>query len=159
MDSAVISGVPAGEIEARVRAIADDMPVLAKLGIVVETVGDGWAEMSMPFQPDLAQHHGYQHAGITTLLADTTGGLAAATVMPAGTNVLSVEFKINLLSPARGKRFRAVGRVLRPGRTLTVVEVDVFAETGKRSSLIARLQQTCICIPDRSESTIAPATG
>ena len=103
----------------------------------------------MPSQPDLAQQHGYQHAGITTLLADTTGGLAAATMMPAGTNVLAVEFKINLLAPARGERFRAEGRVLRPGRTLTVVEVDVFADTGERATLIARLQQTCICIPDR----------
>ena len=146
MDTAVISN----ETEARVRAIADGMPVLGKLGITVDSVGDGTATMSMPSRPDLSQHHGYQHAGITTLLADTTGGLAAATMMPEGTNVLSVEFKINLLAPARGDRFRAIGRVLRPGRTLTVVEVDVFADMGRRETLIARLQQTCICVPDRS---------
>jgi len=151
MDIAIISG----EVEARVRAIAAGMPVLEKLGIVVDRVGIGMAEMSMPFQPDLAQHHGYQHAGITTLLADTTGGLAAASVMPVDSNVLTVEFKINLLAPARGDRFRAVARILRPGRTLTAVEVDVFAQTGDRSTLIARLQQTCIRIPDRTE----PASG
>ena len=145
MDTAVISN----ETEARVRAIADGMPVLSKLGVTVDSVGDGTATMSMPSQPDLSQQHGYQHAGITTLLADTTGGLAAATMMPEGTNVLAVEFKINLLAPARGDRFRAEGRVLRPGRTLTVVEVDVFAETGERVALIARMQQTCIRIPDR----------
>ena len=146
MDTAVISN----QTEARVRSIADGMPVLGKLGITVDSVGDGTATMSMPSQPDLVQQHGYQHAGITTLLADTTGGLAAATMMPEGTNVLAVEFKINLLAPARGERFRAEGRVLRPGRTLTVVEVDVFADTGERVALIARMQQTCICVPDRS---------
>jgi uncharacterized protein (TIGR00369 family) len=146
MDIAVVSD----EVEARVRAIAAGMPVLDKLGIVVVRVGEGVAEMSMSFQADLAQHHGYHHAGITTLLADTTGGLAAATMMPVDSNVLSVEFKINLLAPARGDRFRAVGRVLRPGRTLTAVEVDVFAEMDDRSTLIARLQQTCIRIPDRT---------
>ncbi|MEM7446091.1 MAG: PaaI family thioesterase [Pseudomonadota bacterium] len=138
------------DVEARVRAIAAGMPVLEKMGIVVDALDVGRAEMSMPFQRELAQHHGYQHAGITTLLADTTGGLAAATMMPTDSNVLSVEFKINLLAPARGDRFRSVGRVLRPGRTLTAVEVDVFADSGSRSDLIARLQQTCIRIPDRS---------
>lgn len=144
-------------IEAKVRAIADAMPVLHLIGAAVTDLAAGRAVMELPYNPQLAQQHGYHHAGITSLLADNTGGLAAATLMPLDSNVLTVEFKINLLAPAKGDRFRAVADVVRAGRTLSVVEATVYALTGSREKPIARMQQTCIAIPERDEMADKPA--
>jgi uncharacterized protein (TIGR00369 family) len=77
-------------------------------------------------------------------LADSANGYAAFTLAPPGTDVLAVEFKINLLAPARGREFLARGRVLRPGRTLTVCQAEVFAIEGAERSLIATMLSTLI---------------
>ncbi|MEQ9811607.1 MAG: PaaI family thioesterase [Azospirillaceae bacterium] len=131
----------------RARAIVDGMPVLKLVGARLDAVEKGRAVMSLPFDARLTQQMGYQHAGITTLLADTCGGVAASTLMPDGADVLAVEFKINLMAPARAERFVAEAAVLRGGRTLSVVEIDVFGETGARRKHVARMQQTCITVP------------
>lgn len=80
-------------------------------------------------------------------LADSANGYAAFSIAPAGTDVLAVEFKINLLAPAEGQTFRAEGRVLRPGRTLTVCAADVFGVTGGDSRLVATMLSTIIIRP------------
>lgn len=95
------------------------------------------------FRADLTQQNGYLHAGVVTTIADSACGCAAFNLMPAGLGVLSVEFKANLLRPARGEWFVARAEVIKPGRTLSVVRGDVFAIDAKSGSeLVATMQGT-----------------
>lgn len=135
-------------IVAKVRGIVDAMPVMRLTGARLTEIEPGRVVMDLPFNRDLTQQHGFHHAGITAMLGDTAGGCAAATLMALDQNVLTVEFKINLMAPARGDRFRGVAEVTRAGRTLTVVDVTVNALAGAREKPIARLLQTCIAVPD-----------
>lgn len=89
-------------------------------------VEPGVVEITLPYQVELTQQHGYVHAGVITTIADSACGYAAYSLMPADSEVLSVEFKVNLLRPAKGQTFHARAEVLKPGRTLTVVRADVF---------------------------------
>jgi len=120
---------------------------MSSIGAELLIVEPGKVEIALPYRSDLTQQHGYLHAGIITTIADTACGYAAYTLMPAGSEVLSVEFKVNLLRPAKGERFVAVANVLKPGRTLTVVRADVFgvSESDERE-LIATMLATMICL-------------
>ena len=95
-------------------------------------VEPGIVEIALPYRADLTQQHGYLHGGIVTTIADSAAGYAAYSLMPEGAEVLSIEFKINLLRPAEGKSFLARAEVIKPGRTLTVARADVFrvADSG-----------------------------
>jgi len=112
---------------ARIRASFEHQLMMQTIGATLETVAPGRADISLPFRADLTQQHGYLHAGVVATIADSACGYAAYTLMPADSSVLTVEYKINLLAPARGDRFVARATVLRPGRTLTVAQADVFA--------------------------------
>ncbi len=105
-----------------------------------------------PFRPEVTQQHGYFHSGATSAVVDSAGGYAALTLFPEGSEVLTVEYKISLLSPAVGDRIEAVGSVLRPGRTLTVCLLEAFGvrADGTRK-LVASGQQTLIRVdaPER----------
>ena len=92
------------------------------LGISIARIEPGEVELSMPYSSDWTQQNGFVHAGIITAGLDTACGMAAFTLMPAGADVLTVEFKTNLLAPARGERFFFRATVVKPGRTLTVCE-------------------------------------
>src|SRR6266550_844286 len=99
------------------------------------------------YEADLRQQDGYLHAGIITTIADSACGYAAYTLMPAGSNVLSVEFKLNLLRPAQGETFVARAEVIKAGKTLTVVRADVFAmNESEERRLVATMQGTMICM-------------
>jgi len=121
--------------------------VMSLLGAKLTRVEPGVVDITLPFRADLTQQHGYLHAGIVTTIADSACGYAAFSLMPADSEVLSVEFKINLLRPARGETFVARAEVIKPGRTLVVVRADVFAaaENGAEE-LIATMQGTMICL-------------
>ena len=110
-------------------------------------VEPGKVEITLPYRADLAQQHGHLHAGMITTIADTAGGYAAYSLMPAGSEVLSVEFKVNLLRPARGETFVSRAEVIKAGRTLSVVRADVFgiARNGGQE-LVATMQGTMICL-------------
>lgn len=116
------------------------------IGARLSLVEPGVVEITLPYRADLAQQNGYLHAGIVTTIADSACGYAAYTLMPAGSNVLSVEFKVNLLRPAQGEMFVARADVIKAGKTLTVVRADVFAinKTEERR-LVATMQGTMIC--------------
>lgn len=116
------------------------------LGISIERVAPGEVDLALAFRADLTQQHGFLHAGIVTAAVDTACGYAALTLMDAGTAVLSVEFKMQLLAPARGARFGATGRVVKSGRTLTVVAGEFRNEHGE---LIALLNGTMMTVRDR----------
>ncbi len=117
------------------------------IGADLSLLAPGIVEITLPYRADLAQQNGYVHAGIVTTIADSAAGYAAYSLMPAGAEVLSVEFKVNLLRPAQGKSFLARAEVIKPGRTLTVARADVFgvAESGDRE-LVATMLATIICL-------------
>jgi uncharacterized protein (TIGR00369 family) len=106
------------EIAARVRDSFARQTIMATLGAEVSAVRPGEVEIVLPFSDRILQQHGFIHAGAVATIADSACGYAALTVMPGDAAVLTTEFKINLLSPAKGDRLRAVGRVIRSGKTL-----------------------------------------
>ena len=132
----------------RVRGSFARQIVMATLGATLSRVADGEVDIALPFRTDLSQQHGFLHAGILATILDSACGYAAFSRMPADAAVLSIEFKINLLSPAAGKRFLARGRVLRSGRTITVCQADGFAITGQSEKLIATMVGTMMCVRD-----------
>jgi uncharacterized protein (TIGR00369 family) len=122
-------------------------PIMNLLGARLSLVEPGVVEITLPYRADLTQQHGYLHAGVVTTIADSACGYAAYTLMPAGSEVLSVEFKVNLLRPAQGETFVARAEVIKAGRTLTVVRADVFSITGNADrELVATMQGTMICL-------------
>jgi uncharacterized protein (TIGR00369 family) len=122
-------------------------PIMKLIGATLSLVEPGKVEITLPYRADLTQQHGYLHAGVVTTIADSACGYAAFTLMPAGSNVLSVEFKVNLLRPAQGVEFVARAEVIKAGRTLTVVRADVFGINGNEErELVATMQGTMICL-------------
>src|SRR2546423_1027975 len=132
------------------RDVADSFarqPIMKLIGARLSLVEPGVVEIALPYRADLVQQDGYLYAGIISTIADSACGYAAYTLMPAGSNVLSVEFKVNLLRPAQGETFVARAEVIKAGRTLTVVRADVFAmNTNEERRLVATMQGTMICI-------------
>jgi uncharacterized protein (TIGR00369 family) len=119
-------------------------PAMELIGAQLTVLEPGRVEVSFPFKVELTQQDGFIHAGIIATAADSACGYAALSSMPAGSEVLSVEFKLNLLRPAAGERFVARAQVLKPGKTLTAVRADVFALMGVQERLIAAMQATMI---------------
>ena len=125
------------DYEARGRRSFANQTLMATLGAALGDVQPGHVEIVMPFAPQILQQHGFVHAGAISAIVDTACGFAAMTLMPKGAGVLTTEFKINLMSPAKGERFIAVGRVIRPGNKLIITLGECFAETGGKRKLIA----------------------
>lgn len=117
--------------------------VMPLIGARLTRVEPGIVEITLPYRTDLTQQHGYVHAGILTTIADSACGYAAYTLMPPNSDVLAVEFKVNLMRPAEGETFVARAEVIKSGRTLTVVRADVHAITGsEQRDLVAIMQGT-----------------
>lgn len=135
----------------RVRESFARQRVMDTIGASLARVEPGLVEITLPYRVDLTQQHAFLHAGITTTIADSAGGYAAFTLMPAASSVLAVEFKVNLLAPARGDRFLARGRVVKPGKRITVSEIEViaFSEHGEETCLFG--MQTTLCLLDTSD--------
>ena len=120
--------------------------IMSLIGAELTRVEPGVIEITLPYRADLAQQHGYLHAGIVTTIADSACGYAAYSLMPPNSEVLSVEFKVNLLRPAKGETFSAVAEVVKSGKTLTVVRADVFGIEEDRRELVATMLGTMICL-------------
>ena len=133
-------------IERRVRDSFDRQQIMKTIGAAISAVREGEVEIILPFSGALVQQHGFIHAGVVTTIADNACGYAALSVMPAEAAVLTTEFKVNLLSPAKGDRLRAVGRVVRAGRTLVVCLGEVFAEEGSESKQVALMTATMMVV-------------
>ena len=132
------------DMEARVRANFDSSGLMKHLGVHLGEILPGEVHLHLPYRSALAQSQGYFHAGATSALADTAGGLAALSLFKTGESVLTVEFKINLIAPAQGESLEAIGRIVRSGRTLTTAQVEVYGiEPGKKTQ-VALMQQTLI---------------
>ncbi|MCG5214872.1 PaaI family thioesterase [Streptosporangium sp. KLBMP 9127] len=135
------------EIEARIRASFERQGLMRHLGARLSEIRAGHVQIVLPSRPEVTQQHGYIHAGATSAIADSAGGYAALTLFPGTAEVLTVEYKINLLAPAAGDHLEAVGTVVKAGRTLTVCRLDVFGVADAQRDLIATGQQTLICLP------------
>lgn len=132
------------EVCKRIQDSFDRQGLMAHLGARIAHIGPGRVHIELPARPEVTQQHGYFHAGATSAIADSAGGYAAYTLFPGNTDVLTVEYKINLLAPAVGDLVEAVGTVLKSGRTLTVCQLEVFGVQDGRRKLVAAGQQTLI---------------
>lgn len=130
----------------RVRESFARQTLMKTIGAHLARVEPGRVEIELPFHDGLTQQHGFLHAGIVTSIADTACGYAALTLMPEEADVLSVEYKINLLSPALGEKFIARAAVKRAGRTLTVCEAEVFAIKDAEEKLVAAMLATMMAV-------------
>ena len=123
---------------------------MATLGIEITGVNAGEVELWMPYAAGYAQQHGFIHAGIMATVLDSACGYAAFSLMPADAAVLTVEFKTNLLAPAKGERFLFRAHVVKPGRTLTVSDGRAFAiDSGGEERLVASMNGTLMAVYDR----------
>jgi uncharacterized protein (TIGR00369 family) len=139
------------DFEARVRADFARQGLMTTLGAELVDVSPGEVTISMPFRAELTQQHGYLHAGAITAIVDSACGYAALSLMPAGVEVLTVEYKVNFLAPASGSRFIARGRVTKPGRTLTVCTGDVIVpDSDGRERYIATMLTTMMALAPRT---------
>jgi len=136
----------------RVRDSFSKQVFMATLGARLGHVAAGEVDIELPVRASLTQQHGFVHAGALAAVLDSSAGYAAFTLMPAGAAVLSIEFKLNLLEPARGERVLARGRVVRAGRTITVCRADAVAFAEGRETLVATLQGTMMCVEGRGFS-------
>jgi uncharacterized protein (TIGR00369 family) len=123
---------------------------MTTFGASLARVAPGEIEIVLPNRPELAQQHGFMHAGVLATILDSACGYAALTLMPADAAVLSVEFKINLLAPAAGERVVARGRVVRAGRNLSVCQADAFAMQDGKEKHVAAMQGTMMCVRDNT---------
>jgi uncharacterized protein (TIGR00369 family) len=130
--------------EGRVRASFGRQRLMQTMGARLERVEPGEVSIALPFDEGLTQQDGFLHAGVVTSIADSACGYAAYTLMPEGSGVLSVEFKVNLLRPAEGEEFVAEAKVIKAGRTLTVTRCDVYARGAGGSKMVATMTATMI---------------
>jgi len=137
--------------EARVRDSFARQTVMQTIGASLARVAPGEVEIRLPTRADLCQQHGFIHAGIVATIADSAAGYAAFSLFPAEASVLTSEFKLHLLAPAEGELLIARGRVLKPGRTLTIAETEVVAVKGGREKLCAKLIGTLVVLSGRSD--------
>ena len=133
---------------ARVRASFARQPAMVLIGARLTRVEPGTTEIELPFRPQLTQQKGFVHGGILGMIADSACGYAAYSLMPASSSLVTVEYKINILAPARGDLV-ARGQVIRPGRTLTVTRGDIFMADGTH---VASMQQTLLMLADTPDT-------
>jgi len=138
--------------EARVRASFARQGAMRTLGASLESVGAGYCAIALVPRPEVAQQHGYVHAGVVASIVDSAGGYAGFTLFPEDASVLTVEFKLNLLAPAAGDRLVAEGFVVKPGRTLCITRGEVHAETGGTRKLVAIMQQTLMVMHGKEDA-------
>ena len=133
----------------RVRASFARQQVMTTLGIEIIHLEPGEIHLTMPPNPSFTQQHGFMHAGIITTALDSACGYAAFSLMPADAAVLTVEFKTNLLAPAKGDRFVFRAQVVKPGRTLTICDARALALEGSNEKLVATMTGTLMAVSGR----------
>jgi len=134
-----------------VQASFQSQNVMHLIRATLPVVEAGRTEIHVPHWDGIEQQHGYVHGGVVGTIADSAGGYAAMSLVPAGASVLTVEYKLNLLAPANGDKLIARGSVVRAGRTLIVTQAEVFAVEGSKETLCALMQQTIMVMHGKAE--------
>lgn len=137
--------------EARVRASFGRQPMMGHIGAELAVVAPGYCEIRMPYEKALTQQHGYIHGGALATIADSAAGYAAFSLMSAEDSPLTVEYKLNILRPGVGELFVAKGRVIKPGRTLTVVNADVYGVVDGEETLCVTSIQTLMTLANTAD--------
>ena len=132
--------------ESRVRASFEKQTIMRTIGATLEEVAPGRVSIRLPFREDLTQQHGFLHAGAIATVADSACGYAALTLMPADAAVLSIEFKVNMLAPAKGDAIIARAEVIRAGKTIVACRADVCAVSAGDEKLVAAMQGTMMTV-------------
>lgn len=140
---------PDPDFDSRVRSSFAKQRLMQTMGASVDAVAPGRVTLRLPFREDLTQQHGFLHAGTLAALADSACGYAALTLMPRGAAVLSIEFKINMLAPAKGEVVVARGEVIRSGRNIMVCRADVVAVDRGSEKTVAAMQGTMMVVAGR----------
>jgi uncharacterized protein (TIGR00369 family) len=136
-------------MEARLRGSFAKQGLMQLFGASITRIAPGQVEISLAPKPELSQQHGFVHGGALTAIADSAAGYAALSLMPANRGVLTTEMKINFLAPAAGDHIVARGKVLKAGRTLSLVQTEIVAVTTNQERLIAFLTATFMTIENR----------
>jgi uncharacterized protein (TIGR00369 family) len=139
------------QFEARVRSSFTRQTLMQTIGAEMTRVAPGEVEIELAYRDDLAQQHGYLHAGVITAIVDSACGYAAMTLTRAVEDILTIEYKANFVAPATGEKMIARSRVLRAGRKVTVCAGDVFALRDGEEKLIATMLATMM--------TLSPENG
>ena len=139
------------DYEAKVRDSFGRQTAMKTLGAVMGKVAPGKVEIEMPYRADLAQEHGFIHGGIVTAIIDSACGYAALSLSAPDTAVLTVEYKVNFVAPAKGQRLLARGEVVRPGATIAVCKGDVLAYEEGEEKLVATMLSTMMLTPNRPD--------
>ena len=139
------------QFRSRVEESFNRQQVMKTLGVKIVKLQPGEIELMMHYAPAYTQQHGFTHAGLIATALDSACGYAAFSLMPDDAEVLTVEFKTNLLAPARGEHFIFRGRVVKPGRTITVCEAQAFAVEEGQEKLVATMTGTLMAIFERDE--------
>jgi uncharacterized protein (TIGR00369 family) len=132
------------DIQERIATSFNSQGLMATLGAQLVSVADGEVQIGLPFSDRLSQQHGFLHAGAITSIVDSACGYAALTQAPPEFEVVTAEFKINLVRPAIGERFLAIGKVQHSGKLLTVCTGEVRAVSGNVSKVVAIMQATIV---------------
>ena len=135
----------------RVRASFARQGAMQLIGAHLRELAPGYCAITLVPRPEVAQQHGYVHAGIVGAIVDSAGGYAGFTLFPADSSVLTVEFKLNLLAPADGELLVAEGFVVKSGRTLVITRGEVHAERAGERTLVALMQQTLMVMHGKPE--------
>jgi len=121
------------------------------VGASIMRVSAGEVSIQLPFDPDLTQQHGFIHSGMVSTVLASACSYAAFSLMPNDAAVLTIEFKINLLSPAQGEWFEAIGKVKKPGRNITVTEGELYAHQGDTQKMVASMVGTMMAVYGRDQ--------
>ena len=138
--------------EAEIRASFAKQGLLKHLGAEFVDIQPGRVSLKLPFSENLTQQNGFFHAGAITSIVDVACGYAAFSLMPPNSAVLSIEFKENFVAPAVGEEIIARGWVIKPGRTITVSQGEVYAVQNGKEKLCATMLATMICKERRDET-------
>jgi uncharacterized protein (TIGR00369 family) len=136
---------------ARVRDSFERQNAMRLIGARLTKIEPGYCEIELPYRDELTQQHKFFHGGITTMIADSAAGYAAYSLFPADASMLTVEFKMSLLAPAVGEMLIASARVVKPGRTLTLCDVEVHAVQDGKKTLVLKGLETLICLHNKAD--------
>jgi uncharacterized protein (TIGR00369 family) len=135
--------------EKKSREIFERQSFMRMIGARIAALSPSMCDLELPYRDDLCQQNVYLHGGVITSIADTSCGIASSTLLSADAGILSVEFKYNMMAPAAGERFIARGRVIRPGRTITIAESAVFAVKDGVETEIGRMLATMMFLENK----------
>ncbi len=137
------------DIKQKVVKSFDQQNVMQAINATIENINPGEVILNLPYQRKLTQQHGFLHAGIVSTILDSACGYGALTLMPKDAGVLSIEFKVNLIAPAKGKNFIAIGRIIKSGKNITFTPGELLSHSRGKEKLVATMTATMMAVYDR----------